>query len=60
MRVTLPPIVLENDDLTLPLFASLKVFADGIAILSFQLDTTWDKAEEELVEEETSKEVDKQ
>jgi len=41
-RAALPPIVLKSDDLTLPLFAWVKIFSDGIVILSFQLDTTWD------------------
>lgn len=47
LRASLPPIVLESDELQLPLFASIKLFADGIAILSFQLDSTWDGVEEE-------------
>ncbi len=47
LRASLPPIVLEEDDLTLPIFASVKLFADGIAILSFQLDTTWDGVDED-------------
>lgn len=42
----LPPVVLEDDNLSLPIFVSLKLFADGIAILSFQLDTTWDGVDE--------------
>ncbi|MBC2717334.1 MAG: hypothetical protein HF978_18670 [Desulfobacteraceae bacterium] len=46
LRASLPPIVLESDDFTLPLFVSVKIFADGIAILSFQLDTTWDGIDE--------------
>lgn len=47
LRVSLPPIVLESDELQLPIFASIKLFADGIAILSFQLDSTWDGVDEE-------------
>jgi len=47
LRTALPPIVLESDDLTLPLYAWVKVFADGIVILSFQLDATWDGIDEE-------------
>lgn len=47
LRAALPPIVLESGDLTLPLYAWIKVFSDGIFILSFQLDTTWDGIEEE-------------
>lgn len=42
LRTALPPIVLENDDLTLPIYPWLKIFSDGIIILSFQLDTTWE------------------
>jgi hypothetical protein len=47
LRANLPPIVLESDELQLPIFASIKLFADGIAILSFQLDSTWDGVDEE-------------
>lgn len=47
LRAALPPIVLESDDVTLPLYAWIKVFSDGIFILSFQLDTTWDGIDEE-------------
>lgn len=47
LRAALPPIVLESNDLTLPLYAWIKVFSDGIFILSFQLDTTWDGIAEE-------------
>lgn len=46
-RASLPPTVLESDELQLPIFASIKLFADGIAILSFQLDSTWDGVDEE-------------
>lgn len=46
LRASLPPIVLEADNLALPIFASVKMFADGIAILSFQLDATWDGVDE--------------
>lgn len=47
LRVSLPPIVLESDELQLPIYTSFKLFTDGIAILSFQLDTTWDGVDEE-------------
>jgi hypothetical protein len=47
LRASLPPIVLESDDLTLPIYASVKLFSDGIAILSFQLDSTWDGVDEQ-------------
>lgn len=42
IRAALPPIILEKGDMTLPIFPWLKVFSDGIMILSFQLDTSWD------------------
>lgn len=42
IRAALPPLVLEKEDLTLPIYPWLKVFSDGIVMLSFQLDTTWD------------------
>jgi len=42
IRAALPPLVLEKEDVTLPVYAWLKVFSDGIVILSFQVDTTWD------------------
>ncbi|WP_160063795.1 hypothetical protein [Psychromonas sp. L1A2] len=41
-RTFLPPILLDNDEYKLPIFASLKVYSDGIGILSFQLDASWD------------------
>ncbi|MBT3273981.1 MAG: hypothetical protein HN368_12565 [Spirochaetales bacterium] len=41
IRMALPPLVLEQRGMTLPVYAWLKVFSDGIVILSFQLDTTW-------------------
>jgi hypothetical protein len=47
LRAALPPIVLESDSITLPLYAWIKVFSDGIIILSFQLDTTWKGITEE-------------
>lgn len=46
LRTALPPIVLEKDDLTLPVHPWLKIFSDGIIILSFQLDTTWENIDE--------------
>jgi len=46
VRLSLPPIVLEDAELTLPLHTSVKIFDDGIAILSFQLDGSWEKADE--------------
>jgi hypothetical protein len=43
---SLPPIVLELDEVSLSLFASVKLFEDGIAILSFQYDATWEGIDE--------------
>jgi hypothetical protein len=42
LRAALPPLVLEREDMTLPVHAWLKLFSDGIMIVSFQLDTSWD------------------
>ena len=42
LRAALPPIVLEENDVSVPIFVSVKLFADGIAVLSFQYDATWD------------------
>lgn len=41
LRAALPPIVLESDNNPLLLYTWVKVFSDGIVILTFQLDTTW-------------------
>jgi hypothetical protein len=49
LRAILPPIVLESDELQLPIFASIKLFSDGIAILSFQLDIALDGVDEEYL-----------
>lgn len=46
LRAALPPVVLERDDLTLPVYPWLKVYSDGILNVSFQLDTTWDSLNE--------------
>ena len=46
LRASLPPIVLESDNLVQPVFASIKIFDDGIAILTFQLDAAWDGLDE--------------
>ncbi|WP_298942120.1 hypothetical protein [uncultured Psychromonas sp.] len=46
LRVCLPPILLDNEECQLPLFVSVKIYSDGIAILSFQLDATWNGLEE--------------
>jgi len=47
IRAALPPVVLENDDLTLPVYPWLKLHADGLMCICFQLDTTWDDLNEE-------------
>jgi hypothetical protein len=47
LRAALPPVVLENDDLTLPIYPWLKLHSDGLMCISFQLDTTWDDLSEE-------------
>lgn len=47
MRAALPPAVLENDDLTLPVYPWLKLYSDGLMCICFQLDTTWDDLSEE-------------
>lgn len=41
LRAALQPLVLERDDLSLPVYPWLKLYADGIMSISFQLDTTW-------------------
>lgn len=46
LRASLPPIVLDNEEYQLPLYASVKIYSDGIAILSFQLDATWEALDE--------------
>lgn len=46
LRTALPPIVLENDDSILPVYPWLKIYSDGIIMLSFQLDTTWKNIDE--------------
>lgn len=46
LRAFLPPIVLDDEDCQFPLFASVKIYADGIAIVSFQFDGTWDGLDE--------------
>ncbi|RCX01068.1 hypothetical protein [Marinomonas foliarum] len=46
-RAALPPIVLENDDLTLPIYPWLKLHSDGLMSICFQLDTTWNNLGED-------------
>lgn len=42
LRAALPPVVLEDEDDSLPIYPWLKLHADGIMCISFQLDMTWD------------------
>ncbi|HGZ6484944.1 TPA: hypothetical protein ACOLYF_000329 [Vibrio parahaemolyticus] len=46
MRAALPPVVLENEDLTLPVYPWLKLHSDGLMCICFQLDTTWNELSE--------------
>lgn len=46
LRLSLPPILLERNGIQLPLYVNCKIFADGIAILTFQLDQTWSGVDE--------------
>ena len=46
LRAALPPLILENNDLTLPIYPWLKLYADGIMTISFQLDTHWENLDE--------------
>lgn len=42
LRAALPPLILDRDGLRLPVYPWLKVYADGIMSVSFQLDSEWD------------------
>ena len=46
LRLSLPPILLERNGMKLSLPVNCKIFADGIAILTFQLDQTWNGIDE--------------
>lgn len=46
LRAALPPLVLERDESTLPVYPWLKVYSDGILTVSFQVDSTWDELDE--------------
>ncbi|WP_163575092.1 hypothetical protein [Halomonas faecis] len=46
LRAALPPLVLERDGLTLPIHPWLKLYSDGILIISFQLDAEWSGLDE--------------
>lgn len=52
LRMALPPLILARNGLNLPIYASLKLHSDGIGILSFQFDGTWDNADEAYFVEE--------
>lgn len=47
LRAALPPIVLESNDLTLPIYPWLKLHADGLMSICFQLDTEWNNLDED-------------
>ena len=46
LRAALPPIVLEKNGLNLSVYPWLKIYSDGIGIVSFQLDSTWENIDE--------------
>jgi hypothetical protein len=48
-RAALPPIFLENEDYALTIAPSVKLFTDGVMIVSFQLDTTWEGLKEKYL-----------
>lgn len=51
LRAALSPFILERDDLQLPVYPWIKLYADGIMSISFQLDSVWDDlAEAEFIE----------
>lgn len=50
LRAALAPFILERDDLQLPVYPWLKLYADGVMSISFQLDSVWDDlAESEFI-----------
>ena len=46
LRASLPPLVLEDEYSQIALFATVKIYANGIAILSFQFDAEWNRINE--------------
>lgn len=46
LRCNFPPLILEGEGYYYPLSSSVKIYSNGLAILSFQLDATWDGLEE--------------
>lgn len=46
LRAALPPVILEREGVILPIHPWLKLHADGIMCISFQLDTTWHNLDE--------------
>lgn len=46
LRAALSPLILERDDLQLPVYPWLKLYADGVMSISFQLDATWNDVDE--------------
>lgn len=52
LRAALSPFILEHDDYSLPIYPWLKLHADGLMSISFQLDTAWnDLAETDFIED---------
>lgn len=52
MRASLSPLILERDDLIIPIYPWLKLYGDGIISICFQLDTKWnDLAEADFIQE---------
>ncbi|MGY2398165.1 hypothetical protein [Pseudomonas sp. SDO5271_S396] len=46
LRAALSPLILERDDLSLPIYPWLKIYSDGIMSISFQFDSKWDNISE--------------
>ncbi|AIA76431.1 hypothetical protein FF32_16780 [Halomonas campaniensis] len=52
IRAALSPLILERDDLILPIYPWLKLYADGIMSICFQFDAEWDNlAEADFIQE---------
>jgi len=47
LRAALPPFVLEDEEFELPIYPWVKIFSDGITLLSFQFDATWSNINQE-------------
>lgn len=46
MRASLPPLVIDFEGYHIPLYSSVKIFSNGLAVLSFQMDQTWEGLDE--------------